>query len=65
MLIKAKIDNFSPLRDESLFMQNLAAQDIIQPFSNQGYHPCGIDIDCWQHSIDDKGQVQKYIMGGR
>ncbi|WP_375669139.1 FAD/NAD(P)-binding protein [Bartonella sp. MR168JLCBS] len=61
VLITAKIDSFSPLRDESPFIKNLAAQGIIRPFINQGYHPGGIDIDCQQHPIDTKGQVQNTL----
>ncbi|WP_375642592.1 MULTISPECIES: hypothetical protein [unclassified Bartonella] len=61
VLIKAKIDSFSPLRDESPFIQNLAGQGIIRPFTNQGYHPSGIDIDHRQHPIDTKGQIQNTL----
>ncbi|MFE8047902.1 FAD/NAD(P)-binding protein [Brenneria goodwinii] len=56
VLIKAKIDSFSPLYDDSSFIRNLTAQGIFRPYINQGFHPGGIDIDRHQHPINSKGR---------
>ncbi|WP_254901524.1 FAD/NAD(P)-binding protein [Lonsdalea britannica] len=58
VLIKAKIDSFSVLHDDSLFIRNLIAHGVIRPFINQGYHPGGIDIDRNQHPISRQGETQ-------
>ncbi|MFP1908982.1 FAD/NAD(P)-binding protein [Lonsdalea quercina] len=61
VLVKAKIDSFSALHDDSPFIHNLITQGIIRPFINQGYHPGGIDIDRNQHPISSKGEAQKSL----
>ncbi|RAT14903.1 MULTISPECIES: FAD/NAD(P)-binding protein [Lonsdalea] len=61
VLIKAKIDSFSALHDDSPFIRNLIAQGVIRPFINQDYHPGGIDIDRDQHPISSKGETQKSL----
>lgn len=58
VLIKAKIDSFSVLHDDSPFIRNLIAQGVIRPFINQNYHPGGIDIDRNQHPISRQGETQ-------
>jgi len=61
VLIKAKLDKFSPLKDESLLIQNLSARGIFRPFMNQNYHPGGIDIDHQQHPVNTKGKALSMI----
>jgi hypothetical protein len=58
VLIKARIDGFSPLSDKSPLIRNLLEQGIFRPFINQGYHPGGIDIDRDQHPINRNGEAQ-------
>jgi len=61
VLIKAKIDHFSILEDETPLIRNLVAQGIFRPFINEEYHVGGIDIDQKQHPINSKGQVLNTI----
>lgn len=61
VLIKARLDSFSVLHDDSPLIHNLITQGIIRPFINQGYHPGGIDIDRNQHPISSEGEAQKSL----
>lgn len=61
VLIKAKVDSFSLLLDQSVFMRNLLSKGILRPFINQGYHPGGIDRDVHQHPLYINGQIQNKL----
>jgi uncharacterized NAD(P)/FAD-binding protein YdhS len=45
VLIKARLDTFSPLTDSSPLTRNLAGNGLIEPYRNGSYHPGGLDID--------------------
>ncbi|MBD2803228.1 FAD/NAD(P)-binding protein [Xenorhabdus sp. ZM] len=55
VLIKARLDGFSPCSDDSALIYNLNNQGMIRPFINGNYHCGGIDIDNKMHPITQNG----------
>lgn len=55
VLIKARLDAFSPLTDSSPLTRNLLRNGLIEPHFNGSYHPGGLDIDRDGHPIARAG----------
>jgi uncharacterized NAD(P)/FAD-binding protein YdhS len=55
VLIKARLDAFSPLTDSSPLTRNLLRNGLIEPHFNGNYHPGGLDIDRDGHPLTGTG----------
>lgn len=55
VLVKAKIDSFFPVLDDSILMRNLLNRGLIRPCLNGHQNVGGIDITATHHPIDKNG----------
>jgi hypothetical protein len=61
VLVVARLDNYSPLSDDSPLTASLMRRGLVRPFNNGDYHPSGIDVDAQLHPLRQDGRAQPNV----